>query len=87
MEARWVHIPKVVGSNPTSAILRGSSTDRTLKRCHVPSDTDSNYSFFNDHEEIEGSTPSHATHTVSRSKSNQRLKVSRLGVKAGDTEC
>ena len=47
-----VHAPEVVGSNPTSAILRGSSTDRTLKRCHATSDTDSNNSFFDGNEEM-----------------------------------
>lgn len=52
MVACRVHAPEVVGSNPTSAILRGSSTDRTLKRCHAPSDTDSNYSFFTRNEEM-----------------------------------
>ena len=52
MVACRVHAPEVVGSNPPSAILRGSSTDRTLKRCHAPSDTDSNYSFFTGNEEM-----------------------------------
>lgn len=47
-----VHAPEVVGSNPISAILRGSSMDRTLKRCHVPCGTDSNYSFFTGNEEM-----------------------------------
>ncbi len=47
-----VHAPEVVGSNPTSAILRGSLMDRTLKRCHAPCDTDSNNSFFDGNEEM-----------------------------------
>lgn len=52
MVACRVHAPEITGSNPVSAILRGSSMDRALKRCHAPSGTDSNYSFFTGNEEM-----------------------------------
>ena len=68
MVACRVHAPEVVGSNPTSAILRGSSTDRTLKRCHATSDTDSNNSFFDGNEEMGVRFPPHATDTDFRIK-------------------
>lgn len=58
-----------------------------MSGCHASCDTDSNNSFFDGKRRDEGSIPSHATHTVSQSKSNQRLNDSRLGVKAEDTEC
>lgn len=53
MVACRVHAPEVTGSNPVSAILRGSSMERTIMSgCHAPCDTDSNNSFFDGNEEM-----------------------------------